>query len=178
MNILAACSGPDSPVRKFVFKSTAHYYGCEQDDPAYFTERMQRPHPARTRLERDIVEAEKAVSSFAQRNGHVTVTTLRFVNGLGPDLRTSHTALLSLPVVPSILGFEPRYQFIHEDDIVGVLEHATRNDLPGTYNAAGDGVLVLSEIASLLGKPLAPILPPWGIGLAAAALRRAGLKIP
>ena len=61
MNILAACSGPDSPVRKFVFKSTAHYYGCEQDDPAFFTERMQRPHPARTQLERDIVEAEKAV---------------------------------------------------------------------------------------------------------------------
>ena len=49
MNILAACSGPDSPVRKFVFKSSAHYYGCEQDDPAYFTERMQRPHPPRTR---------------------------------------------------------------------------------------------------------------------------------
>jgi len=35
MNILAACSGPDSPVRKVVFKSSAHYYGCEQDDPAF-----------------------------------------------------------------------------------------------------------------------------------------------
>ena len=103
---------------------------------------------------------------------------LRFANGLGPDLRTSHTALLSLPAVPSILGFDPRYQFIHEDDIAGVLEHATRHDLPGTYNAAGDGVLVLSEVASLLGKPLAPVLPPWGTGLAAGALRRAGLRIP
>ena len=27
LNILAACSGPDSPVRKLVFKSSAHYYG-------------------------------------------------------------------------------------------------------------------------------------------------------
>jgi UDP-glucose 4-epimerase len=178
MNILAACSGPDSPVRKFVFKSTAHFYGCEQDDPAYFTERMQRPHAARTQLERDIVEAEKAVGSFAERNGHVTVTTLRFVNGLGPDLRTSHTALLSLPVVPSILGFDPRYQFIHEDDIVAVLEHAVREELPGVYNAAGDGVLVLSEVASLLGKPLAPLLPPWGTGLALSALKPLGLQIP
>ena len=91
MNILAACCGPDSPVRKFVFKSTAHYYGCEQDDPAFFTERMQRPHPPRTALERDIVEAEKAVAPFAERNPDVTVTTLRFVNGLGPgpaDRRT------------------------------------------------------------------------------------------
>ena len=178
MNILAACSGPDSPVRKFVFKSAAHYYGCEQDDPAFFTERMQRPHPPRTRLERDIVEAEKAVSSFADRNGHVTVTTLRFVNMLGPDLRTAHTALLSLPVVPSILGFDPRYQFIHEDDIVAVLEHAVRDDLPGIYNAAGDGVLVLSEVASLLGKLPAPLIPPWGTGLAARALRPLGLDLP
>src|SRR4051794_11078672 len=31
MNILAACSGQDSPVRKIVFKSSAHFYGCEQD---------------------------------------------------------------------------------------------------------------------------------------------------
>ncbi len=178
MNILAACSGPDSPVRKFVFKSTAHYYGCEQDDPAYFTERMQRPHPPRTRLERDIVEAEKAVTSFADRNPGVTVTTLRFVNGLGPDLRTAHASLFSLPVLPSILGFDPRYQFIHEDDIVGVLEHAVREDLPGIYNAAGDGVLVLSEVASLLGKQLAPVLPPWGTGLALEPLRLLGLQVP
>ena len=178
MNILAACSGPDSPVRKFVFKSTAHYYGCEQDDPAFFTERMRRPHPPHTRLERDVVEAEKAVSSFAERNRDVTVTTLRFVNGLGPELRTSHTALLSLPVVPAILGFDPRYQFIHEDDIVAVLEHAVREDLPGIYNAAGDGVLVLSEVASLLGRPLAPVLPPWGTGLAVGALNALGLRVP
>jgi UDP-glucose 4-epimerase len=178
MNILAACGGADSPVRKVVFKSSAHYYGCERDDPGYFTEAMARPHPPRTPIEQDIVEAERAVGAFAERNAGVTVTLLRFVNGLGPDLATSHTALLSLPVVPSILGFDPRYQFIAEDDISGVLEHATRHDLPGTYNAAADGVLVLSEIASLLGKPLAPLLPPWGTGIAAAALRRAGLKIP
>jgi UDP-glucose 4-epimerase len=37
---------------------------------------------------------------------------------------------------------------------------------------------VLSEIASLIGRPLAPILPPWGTGLAAAALRAAGVRIP
>jgi UDP-glucose 4-epimerase len=37
---------------------------------------------------------------------------------------------------------------------------------------------VLSEVASLLGKPLAPILPPWGTGLAAAGLRLAGIRIP
>ena len=52
-----------------------------------------------------------------------------------------------------MLGFDPRCQLIHEDDVVGVLVHAVTNDLPGIYNAAADGVLALSEIASLLGKP-------------------------
>jgi UDP-glucose 4-epimerase len=178
MNILAACGGPDSPVRKVVFKSSAHYYGCEQDDPAFFTESMRRPHPPRTRLESDIVEAEKAVEGFAQRNPDVTVTVLRFCNALGPDLRTSHIRLFDLPAVPSILGFDPRYQFIHEDDLVDVLRFAVEHDLPGAYNAAGDGVLALSEVASLLGKPLAPILPPWGSSLAAAALRPLGVRVP
>jgi UDP-glucose 4-epimerase len=177
MNILAACGGPDSTVRKVVFKSSAHYYGCEQDDPAFFTEGMRRPHAPRTRLESDIVEAEKAVDGFAQRNPGVTVTALRFCNALGPDLRTTHTRLFDLPAVPSILGFDPRYQFIHEDDLVGVLRFAVERDLPGVYNAAGDGVLALSEVASLLGKPPAPILPPWGSSLAAAALRPLGVQI-
>jgi UDP-glucose 4-epimerase len=178
MNILAACGGPASPVRKIVFKSSAHYYGCERDDPAFFTEDMRRPHPPRTRLESDIVEAERAVEDFACRNQDVTVTVLRFCNALGPDLRTTHTELFALPAVPCILGFDPRYQFIHQDDLVAVLRFAVEHDLPGVYNAAGDGVLALSEVTSLLGRPPAPILPPWGTSLAAAALRPLGVRAP
>jgi UDP-glucose 4-epimerase len=179
MNILAACSGPDSPVRKVVFKSSSHWYGCEQDDPAFFTEEMSRPHPPRTPIEKDIVEAESAVEDFRSKNPDVTVCMLRFVNSLGPGLTTSHTRLFSaLPVLPAILGFDPRYQFIHEDDIVGALEHAAGNDLDGIFNAGGDGVLVLSEVAALLGKPMAPVLPPWGTGIVAGQARRLGMRIP
>jgi UDP-glucose 4-epimerase len=178
LNILAACGGPDTPVRKVVVKSSAHYYGCERDDPAFFTEGMRRPHPPRTRLEGDILEAEKVVEGFAERNPDVTVTVLRFCNALGPDQRTTHTELFRLPAIPCILGFDPRYQFIHEEDLVGVLRFAAENDLAGIYNAAGDGVLALSEVASLLGRPLAPILPPWGTSLAATGLRATGLRLP
>lgn len=178
MNLLAACSGPDSCVKKVVFKSSAHYYGCEQDDPAYFTEDMRRPHPARTALERDIVEAEASVSEFADTNPDMTVTVLRFANGLGPHLNSSHMRYFALPIIPTILGFDPRYQIIHSDDMAGVLEHAVRHDLHGIYNAGADGVLALSEVVDLLGKPWAPLLPPWGTGIAAAGLRRAGLRIP
>jgi UDP-glucose 4-epimerase len=43
---------------------------------------------------------------------------------------------------------------------------------------AGDGVLALSEVAGLLGKPYAPVLPPWGTGLATSVIKRLGVKIP
>jgi UDP-glucose 4-epimerase len=178
LNVLAACNGPDSPVRKVVFKSGADYYGCEQDDPAFFTETMTRRQPPRTPLERDIVEAEAAVRDFAERKPDVTVSRLRFVNGLGPSLRTSWSRLFALPAVPGILGFDPRVQFIHEDDIVGCLEHAVRNELDGAFNCAADGVLALSEAAGLLGKPFAAVLPPVATGLAAAAVNRIGVRLP
>jgi UDP-glucose 4-epimerase len=178
INILEACGGADSPVRKFVFKSSAHWYGSEHDDPAFFTEEMERRRAPRTPIERDIVEAERAVSEFGARNRTTIVTVLRVAQGIGGDLRSSHLALLGLPVVPSIFGFDPRCQFIHEDDIVGVLEHAVRHQLPGTYNAAADGVLALSEVVSLLGKPMLPVLPPWGTTFAAGALQRLGLRMP
>src|SRR5919106_1643884 len=48
LNIIAACSEADSPVRKLVFKSSAHYYGTGIDDPAFFTEDMRRDHEPRT----------------------------------------------------------------------------------------------------------------------------------
>ena len=178
MNILAACSGPNATVRKLIFKSSAHYYGCNQDDPAFFTELMGRPHPPRTSIERDIIEAEASIAEFREKNPAVCVTAFRFANVLGPDVETAHTRLFDLPVVPMILGFDPRYQFVHEDDVVNALLHAALHDLPGIFNVAGDGVLAFTEVCSLLGKQFVPILPPWGTGLAAQALRRFGVVIP
>jgi UDP-glucose 4-epimerase len=177
-SILAACGAPESPVRKLVFKSSAHYYGCDAGDPEFLEEASARTHPPRTAIERDVVEAERAVAEFAAARPGTCVTTLRFADAIGSDVRASHLALLGLPVVPGILGFDPRCQFIHEDDIVGVLAHAARHEIPGTYNAAADGVLTLSEVVSLLGKPLLPVLPPWGTSFAAGQLRRLGLRTP
>jgi UDP-glucose 4-epimerase len=173
-NILMACHG----VGKLVFKSSAEWYGCGAEDPAFFTEDTQRRHPPASAIERDVVEAERAVLELAARNRSTTVTVLRAAGAIGTDVRSSQLALLALPVVPAMFGFDPRQQFVHEDDIVGALEHSVRHDLPGTFNVAADGVLALSEVCSLLGKPMLPVVPPWGSAFAAAQLRRLGLRIP
>lgn len=177
LNILAACSAPDSPVNRFVFKSSAHWYGCAQDDPAFFTEKMQRGHPPSTAIERDVVEAEAAIEEFRMRRPDVSVTVLRFTNVLGEEVDTSHVHLFSMPLVPMIAGFDPRYQFVDEVDVVHALEHVTINDIAGVFNVAADGVLTLSETISLLGKRPLPILPPWGTGIATSAMRRLGLSV-
>jgi UDP-glucose 4-epimerase len=178
MNIVTGCAGADSPVKKFIFKSSTHYYGAEQDDPAFFTEGMRRPHPPRTPLERDILEAEEAVADFAEKNPGIEVTVLRCANVLGPDVDTAFTRMFGLPLVPMVLGFDPRLQFVHEDDVVHALEHAVFHETPGVHNLAADGVLALSEAISLLGKRPAPVLPPWGTGLVAGPLRSLGFRIP
>jgi UDP-glucose 4-epimerase len=86
--------------------------------------------------------------------------------------------MFKLPGVPGILGFDPRCQYVHEDDVVHALEHAAISDVPGTYNVAADGVLALSEAIDLAGKRAAPVIPPIGAGLIAAPLKRLGLRIP
>src|SRR5207247_4239023 len=88
------------------------------------------------------------------------------------------TRMRSLPLVPMVLGFDPRTQFVHEDDVVHALEHAAFHAPPGVYTVAADGVLSLSQAISLAGKRPLPALPPWGTGTLAAPLRRLGLRIP
>ena len=43
--------------------------------------------------------------------------------------------------MPTVLGFDPRLQFVHDDDGLEVLRLCTVEDRPGTFNVAGDGVL-------------------------------------
>ena len=44
---------------------------------------------------------------------------------------------LRKPIVPEIFGFDPRLQFIHEDDVVDALMYATNNDIPGILATCG-----------------------------------------
>ena len=80
----------------------------------------------------------------------------------------------ALPVIPTAMGYDPRIQLVHEDDAVEILVRATREEHPGIFNAAADGVVALSQAVRLCGKVPAPVPLPFAAPVA-GALRRLGL---
>ena len=95
--------------------------------PAFFAEEIvARAARRRPRSSATSSQAEAALAELAAARPRVTVTVLRMADAIGRRVRGSQLALLGLPVVPAILGFDPRCQFVHEDDVIGVLEHAAR----------------------------------------------------
>jgi UDP-glucose 4-epimerase len=174
MNLLAAAGQSGSPVRQVIVKSSTLVYGSAVTDPVWFREETPRTSPARTRVERSLLEVEGFVRDFAEDNPATVVSVLRFANVLGTDIVTPISTNLSRPVCPSVAGYDPLVQFIEEDDVVRCLEHVTRHRIPGLYNVAGAGKLPWSEVARLCGTRLLP-LTPVGTRAAAAPLVRLGL---
>ncbi len=177
MNLFAAAAASASTVRNIVVKSSALVYGSAPKDPVWFTETTKRASSPRTRVERNLMEVESYVRDFAIDNPHVTVSALRFSNVIGPTIETPLTKALQLPIVPSVFGFDPRFQMVHEDDVIRAIIHVLENELAGIYNVTGDGLLPWSEIARICGKRTVP-MPPFGTEIAAGPLRRIGVDLP
>ena len=152
MQLLAACQRTPS-VRHLVVKSTAAVYGSGPKDPALFTEEMEPRHRPSSGWAKDSAEVESYVRGFGRRCPQVTVTTLRFANILGPRMRTGLTGYFSLPLVPTVLGIDPRMQFAHEDDAIAAIDTAVEHPTSGTFNIAGDGVLLLSQALRMARRP-------------------------
>ena len=167
MNLLAAAGQSGSPVRQVVVKSSTLVYGSAATDPAWFREEAPRTSPARTRVERSLLEVEGFVRDFAEDNPATVVSVLRFANVLGTDIVTPISTNLSRPVCPAVAGYDPLLQFVEEDDVTRCLEHVTRHRVPGLYNVAGSGKLPWSEVAAICGTRLLPLSP---VGTHAAAL--------
>jgi UDP-glucose 4-epimerase len=165
MQLLAACQKAPG-LRHLVVKSTSTVYGASSRDPAMFTEDLEPRQAARSGYAKDVAEIEGYVRGFARRRPDVLVTTLRLANVLGPHVTSPMTSYFRLPVVPTVLGFDPRLQFLHETDLLRVLAHAVHAEVPGTYNVAGDGVMLLSQAVRRLRKPTVALPRPAVGGLA------------
>lgn len=149
MQLLGACQKSPA-VQRLVVKSSTNVYGSAPRDPAVFTETTPPKSLPSGGFAKDTVEVEGYVRGFARRRPDVAVCVLRFANILGPEPDSPLADYLTLPVLPTVLGYDPRLQFVHEDDVVDVLEIAAREPRrgtlnSGTFNIAGDGVLLLSQ---------------------------------
>jgi UDP-glucose 4-epimerase len=173
MQLLAACQKAPT-VKRLVVKSSAGVYGSSPRDPAMFTEDTGAKVLPRSGWGKDSVEVEGYVRGFSRRRPDVDVMLLRFANIIGPDIRTALTDYFSLPVVPTVAGFDARLQFAHEYDAVEAMRLAAVGSMTGIVNVAGDGVLLLSQAARMAGRPTAPIPTPL-TGIAGALFRRTGL---
>ena len=173
MQLLAACQRSGS-VRKLVVKSTTAVYGASERDPAMFTEDMTPKSLPSGGYAKDAVEIEGYVRGFARRRTDVTVTQLRFTNFIGPRMDTVMTRYFSLPVTPTVLGYDARVQLLHEEDALAVLQRATVEDLPGVFNVGADGVLLLSQAIRRAGRVPLPV-PGFGVGPVSRLFRGAGL---
>ncbi len=173
MQLLAACQKAPG-VRRLVVKSTSAVYGASPRDPAMFTEDTGAKVLPRSGWGKDSVEVEGYVRGFSRRRPDVEVVMLRLANFIGPGVRTALTDYFMLPVVPTVMGFDPRIQFVHEDDGIEALRLATVGPATGIVNVAGDGSITVNQAARLAGRPTAPVPPPL-VGVVGQAARRSGL---
>lgn len=177
MNLLAACAA--SPyVRKVIIRSSTAIYGASPQDPAFFNEDMESKEPLRDTYSRDIAEVEAYARDYAERAPHVAVTILRFVNSIGESVDTPLTRYLSSQIVPTWAGYNPRLQFVMDDDAVDALAHAVRVWKPGVYNIAGPGTITLWKFLRMAGRIPLPLIPPV-VGPVLGLLGKAGqLYVP
>ncbi|MDT0442141.1 NAD-dependent epimerase/dehydratase family protein [Streptomyces johnsoniae] len=169
LQLLGACQKVPG-LRGVVVKSSTQIYGTAARDPAVFHETTRVGAPTGGGFVRDVIEIEGYVRGFARRCPDVRVTVLRCAHVLGPAADSRLAAYFRLPVLPTVLGYDPRLQFVHEDDVLEVLARAAREPgapdalAPDTYNVAGEGVLLLSQAARRIGRPTVPVvraLAPW-----------------
>jgi UDP-glucose 4-epimerase len=146
--------------------SSTMCYGARPDNPAWATEEAPlRPPPSR--MLRDKADADEQVLRFAAEHPEKSVVVARFA-ALLPTARDHFwTRLLSRPVVPVVLGYDPLLQFLHPDDAVAALLHLWRTSARGAFNVAGDGVLPLSHVLTRLRR--LPLLLPARLGQSLAA---------
>jgi UDP-glucose 4-epimerase len=173
MRLLAAYQ--EAPqLRKLVLRSSTAAYGASFGDPAVFTEDTEPREVPRGGFARDVLDIEGYVRGFQRRRPEVSTTVLRLAPLLGQHADTTLTRYFALPIVPTVLGRDPRLQFLHVDDALEVLHRAVVEDHPGTFNVAGHGVLTLNQAIRRAGRLPAPVLEPGLSGVAAFA-RRSGL---
>ena len=149
-NLLQACVAHG--VRRLIVSSSGAAYGYHADNPEWLTE----SDPVRGNevfaysCHKRLVEEMLA----EYRASHPDLEQLIFRIGtiLGPMVRNQITDLFEKPKILAIAGSDSPFVFIHDQDVVGAIQHGIDSKNVGIFNVAGDGKLTIFEIAERMGK--------------------------
>lgn len=162
-------------VKHVVFVGRHTYYGAAPDSPLFHTEDEPPMGLSAFPELADLVAADLYAGSALWRYSGFTTTVLRFVYTLGPTGHGTLATFLRGARVPTILGYDPLFQFMHEEDVVTALVLSLTERPRGVFNVAGPQPVPLSVVIKETGRTNVPLPGP----LFAAALGRFGLpKLP
>jgi UDP-glucose 4-epimerase len=139
-------------VKKVVLLSSANVYGPRPDNPQFLNEEAPLLGAGPFSQIRDLVELDMSGQSFFWRLPEVRTVILRPTHILG-TVRNAPSNYLRLAVVPTLLGFDPMLQAVHQEDVVRAIQLSLAPTARGIYNIAGPGPVPLSRVLELLERP-------------------------
>jgi UDP-glucose 4-epimerase len=147
-------------VRHAVFVGRHTYYGALPDSPLYHTE--DEPPMALEIFPElaDLVAADLFAGMALWRFPEIDTAVLRVCYTLGPSQHGTLAAFLGGPRVPTILGFDPLYQFMHEQDVARAVVLALSRSLRGVFNVAGPQPVPLSMLIRETGRSILQVPEP------------------
>ena len=174
MSLGTATAHDGSGIRNWVLLSSSAIYPIESRSSLLQREDQETSHEADD-AGTLLAEAEDYARDVALRCTHISVSILRLQQLIGPGVNGPLSALLSQPVVPTPIGFDPPIQFLHVDDAASAAAFATIHELAGVYNVASSGMIHWHDALRIANRQTIPVLP-MGLSFVEPLLRR--MKVP
>jgi UDP-glucose 4-epimerase len=150
LEVLNACA--EASVGKLIIPSTTMGYGPRLENAHQLYEDAPLYGHDGAHWVSNRVQVERAVARFRDATPGCEVTVLRHCWIMGPRYVDPYVRYFEADWVPTLLGFDPLLQFVHEDDLLDVLETSILESHPGVFNVVGEGVQPLSGYLRLAGK--------------------------
>jgi UDP-glucose 4-epimerase len=150
-----------------VFVGRHTFYGASPEAPLYHRE--DDPPMALSSFAElaDLVAADLYAGSELWRKPQLRTAVLRLCYTLGPARTGTLATFFAGPRVPTVMGFDPLYQFLHERDAAHAICLSLEKQLHGVYNVAGPPPVPLSLLIKLTGRQQIPVpeaLFRWSLG--------------
>jgi len=139
-------------VEHCVFVGRHTFYGAGPSSPLFHTEDEPPMELNRFPELADLVAADLYAASALWRFPELATTVLRVCYTLGPSGHGTLSGFLRGRLVPQVFGFDPLFQFLHEDDFVRAIVLTIEKRPRGVFNVAGPQALPLSTVIREAGR--------------------------